>query len=357
MAIPLVEESEIKGNEVYDSEELLEYLKLSYKDLGRVPGERDFNNSKYPKFWAYIKVFGSWNNAIKEAGLLEKRNDKERKIKVSTDGKNYFWIIAEYRRITNINPTEEDLHIVSKVVSYSKTNICPICIEEKEKDGKELTDKSVLYPGNSALDIDEDGKKTNEYVCKRHYDIDYQRHDPNSSHNTIKSMRNVRTGNQDPNDESTKGSMVLDTVCELFGLVDLNKKYDKYDTPIDCIDEKTGELYQVQGRRYDSINTRWGFGGFKKDWKKEYKSVVCVCLNIDGTIIEELYIIPFGTIYNSDTGKGITGVTIVKYDSHGRLYYGCYEQYRIKGKQYDKYLNNANEILNRKLKEYDIKKC
>ena len=51
-------------------EYLLEFIRYSYYRKGRIPLMVDFNNNpKYPSFTAYQKVFGSWNNAIREAGL------------------------------------------------------------------------------------------------------------------------------------------------------------------------------------------------------------------------------------------------------------------------------------------------
>jgi len=51
-------------------EELLDYLIQFYDDTGRPPIQKDFeNNSVYPHYGVYIKRFGSWNNALNMAGL------------------------------------------------------------------------------------------------------------------------------------------------------------------------------------------------------------------------------------------------------------------------------------------------
>lgn len=53
---------------------LLEFIRYSSYREGRVPSMMDFNNNqKYPSPTTYQKVFGSWNNAIREAGLQAKR--------------------------------------------------------------------------------------------------------------------------------------------------------------------------------------------------------------------------------------------------------------------------------------------
>ncbi len=52
------------------NEELLEYLKWFYKENGRSPAENDFNKDhRYPGYRVYFTRFGSWNKALKLAGL------------------------------------------------------------------------------------------------------------------------------------------------------------------------------------------------------------------------------------------------------------------------------------------------
>lgn len=59
---------------VYTDEELLNYLELFYDKYGEVPIKIDFDNNRdYPSSNIYHKRFGSWNNAIKMAGLRIRR--------------------------------------------------------------------------------------------------------------------------------------------------------------------------------------------------------------------------------------------------------------------------------------------
>lgn len=54
----------------YTDEKLLEYLRLFNKENGRTPESREFDCiADYPSSRTYKKRFGSWNNAIKIAGL------------------------------------------------------------------------------------------------------------------------------------------------------------------------------------------------------------------------------------------------------------------------------------------------
>ena len=75
------------------------------------------------------------------------RNSRSR-IHVSFDGINYFWIVFEnISKKLILSPTEEDKK-GTKLVKYNHTNICPICRKEFDEEGEELTDKSILHPGN-----------------------------------------------------------------------------------------------------------------------------------------------------------------------------------------------------------------
>lgn len=73
--------------------ELLEYLKRFYRENNQYPTSRNFNcdnseNQRYPSVRVYISRFGTWNNALKLAGLnkdmmiknglIENSNDKGR---------------------------------------------------------------------------------------------------------------------------------------------------------------------------------------------------------------------------------------------------------------------------------------
>ena len=54
----------------YTDDELLNYPKIFYEKNGRVPFQKDFSNSsEYPDYQNYTRRFGSWNNALKLAGL------------------------------------------------------------------------------------------------------------------------------------------------------------------------------------------------------------------------------------------------------------------------------------------------
>lgn len=224
----------------YTYKKLLTYFDRFYEENRRVPVCNDFdNNPIYPSSGTCKKVFGSWNNAIRDSGLWDKR--------------------------------------------YNEDNKC----EFIDTDGKRCTEN--LDIGN-ARQFDIDGKLV--WYCKKHGNIYYERNDPNSLANMRKSLRNCRTRNQNPNHESTKGDRCIDLACELYGYIDLNKRYDNYTTEIDCQDPITGLLYQIRGKRYNPINRRWDSGNLENEWYKYYEDMVYFCLSKDGKIIDRIYKFP-----------------------------------------------------------------
>ena len=94
---------------------LLEFLRYFYYKEGRVSTERDFiNNPKYPSFHTYIKVFGGWNNAIREAGLQLSWGGN----KIYTDEELLKFLIQFYEE-NGRPPTEQDFTRNPKYPHYS----------------------------------------------------------------------------------------------------------------------------------------------------------------------------------------------------------------------------------------------
>lgn len=90
--------------------DLLEFLKLFYRENGEVPTRNDFiKNSGYPSFGTYVKRFGSWSKALELASL------------------------------NNI---------------YNETNTCDRC-------GKYI----LLGPGNPRREYNTDGSLTGKWLC------------------------------------------------------------------------------------------------------------------------------------------------------------------------------------------------
>lgn len=280
-------------------------------------------------------------NTIDDEIYRNIKGDNEKMVKfnsrifVSIDENNSFWIVAKNGKIIK-NPTKKDLQ-GTILRRYNDTNICPICREEWKRDGKELTDKSILYPQNTCVLEDKNGK--NKWICVRHH----QRYNPNSQHNLIKSVADRRTGNLCPNSEQAKGDKGEELLCTWKGYINLNKKFDNYRTRIDCLDENTGEYYQVKIVYYSSVRKRWDqdFTLLQNSISEGYrfKTLYLFCISEDGLIVERLYEIPEKDIRSRSCHIAIYENSINSW----------YEQCRFTDKDELKKLNDIwKEIINRK---------
>lgn len=210
--------------------------------------------------------------------------------------------------------------------NYNPTNTCPTIKKDGSICGRPLT------PGNVCRKKDTNGIKTDIWICANCYRNYQQKNDPNSHNNIIKSLRDCRTGNEDPNSEQVKGNESQELACKLYGWEDLNKKLDNHKSPLDCYDPKTELYHQIQGRYYNPIRNFWSFGQFERDLKKKFEDMICFCFRQDGLTVERIYKFPEIIIKNNGSA------TIVKNSSRKP---GRYEKYRI---DTEELLNKANEI-------------
>lgn len=269
------------------------------------------------------------------------------RINVSFDGENYFWIVVDNGKFIR-NPNKKDL-MGTKLIYYNPTNVCPICREYKEINGIEFTDKNILYSRNACKEKDKNGKKTDRYICARHYAV-YRRRLLDSHNNIMKFLGDRRINNQDPNSPNYLGDESQELACKLNGWGDLNKKYDNYISPLDCYDPKTELYHQVQRHSYSSAYKLWHFTNFEREWRKRYEDMICICYSKDGKIVERIYIFPKKEI------DRITSISIYKNPTRGRYatpFTPWYEQYRVTD---ESELKKANDIWKQILEKKKIKK-
>ena len=141
--------------------------------------------------------------------------------------------------------------------------------------------------------------------------------------------------------------------CGLFGVDDLNKKLDCYNTQYDHSRIPRGISVEIGGKSVDLSGKRlqtkgahfsreigrkgYSFGYMEGEWSKDFDFEILWCVSEDGLNIERGYMIPKDRIYNLDIKEGIKSVTIYKNPS--RL--SQYEQYRITDEEF---IKKANEI-------------
>lgn len=255
-------------------------------------------------------------------------------------------IVNKTGKIVNRNPSKDELKGLNKHFAevyrprhyYNKTNTCDMCGISFEK--------TVRGP---LKEYNKEGNWTGKWDCRNCH----QKYDPYSQHNLLKSVRNRRTGNLN-NIKHIFADNCQKLTCIWLGTNDLNIENDNYTygTPIDHspisndiyinICEKltnlSGKIPQTRGRRYDSKQNRWPFGGFESDWDKDVDIHICYCMSEDGKIIDRIYILP-----KEETM--VTGISINK-----NALCGWYEKYRINDEET---LKLVNEIWKKILEEND----
>lgn len=261
------------------------------------------------------------------------------KIHVRIDKHDQFW--AVYDNVLSkliINPTREDLKW-AEFKSYNSTNICPICREENN-----ITGRSILYPKNALRNTNKNGKKTKEWVCRKHGYNYYQKYNSDSQNNFEKLLRDRRTGNL-KDSKHILADNCQELTCNTFGVDDLNKENDNYILSIDhspipkgvsiLIGEKLTDLSekipQTEGRHYEPLYERWTFAGLDREWFKKFDVLICYCISEDGNTIERIYIFPKEEIIK-------TGIAIYKIV---KRWFPWYENYRVKD---EKILKKVNDI-------------
>jgi hypothetical protein len=190
---------------------------------------------------------------------------------------------------------------------YNRTNTCNKC-------GINF----IIANGSPCREYNKEGNWAGNWLCHNCYIKDYQRCNPNSLNNTIKSLANHRTGNLDLNCTSAKGDKFQKLTCEWLKINDLNIEHDNFCFPIDHSKHEIYGIVQTQGRFYDSINRCWNFD-LRKDLEKLFDNMICYCANKNGENIERIYIFPWRDMRTK-------AITIVKNPSRGIPWY---EQYRV----------------------------
>ena len=62
----------------YSRDQLIEILQQWEKDNNKIPKEKDFtNNPNFPYYTTYINEFGTWNNALINAGIGIRQKEKK----------------------------------------------------------------------------------------------------------------------------------------------------------------------------------------------------------------------------------------------------------------------------------------
>lgn len=246
----------------YTKRQILEYIIKFYEDNGRLPMRTDFmDNHKYPSPSMVQYHFGSWNNAIRDTGLWNKR--------------------------------------------YNDTHICDRCGRSFED-----LDKSGGYPFR---EYDKKGNWNGNWNCPDCY----QKYDPNSSHNIDKERRDFRNDNLNQNSPTGKGYICEQITCIARGIKNLNIEKDNFNVPIDhSIDPEYG-IVQSKCAIYNSIYRMWKLHT-ENEQEKDFDYLFIYCMSKDMKNIERVYIIPWEEVIKRKS------ISIVKNPSKGIQWYEKY---------------------------------
>lgn len=280
------------------------------------------------------------------------RNNRSR-INASYDEKNFFWVIYDSRTKTLIqNPSEEELK-GTKLVEYNPTNICPLCREYCKKQKIDLTYKNILYPKNVGRDVNEEGERIEKWVCFNHAKNNYEKYNTGSTRNIIKMMTERRMGTLDYDRQMLADNSQYLT-CELFGVDDLNKKNNNYNSPYDHnkisnhllininnnIVDLCGKIPQSKVATFSrdiGVNGGYHFGFQKKEYLKRFDITILWCISEDRSHVEELYTFSKDDIFNTEKEMR-KSITIVK---NPTKVYKNYEKYKVTDQFF---IDRANDL-------------
>lgn len=158
---------------------------------------------------------------------------------------------------------------------YNQTDTCDRC-------GRD-------FNGRALREYNKENKHTGKWICVNCYYKEY---------NKVMKLRDRRIGTLDPYSTQAKGDNFEELTCRwrtnisTIPVENLNKILDNYTTPIDhSFDSELG-IIQTKGRLYNKRNQWWHFTDLQRDWNKNFDCMICYCSNIDGTLIERIYIFP-----------------------------------------------------------------
>lgn len=222
-----------------------------------------------------------------------------------------------------------------KSIYYNRTNTCDIINE----DGKKCENK--LFSKHAFREYDKNGNWTGKWICNKCY----QKFSPNSGLNIMKTLRDRRTNNQDPNHSNAKGDLFQELTCRWRSTIstipveDLNIKLDNYKIPIDHSWDSELGILQTKGRLYYPIERYWNIDirNLQSEESSKFDNLIFYCASKDGKTIDRIYIILKKEIMKRSS------ITICKNptDRWGNSITPWYEQYRVKDEET---INKVNDI-------------
>lgn len=272
----------------YTDEFLISELKRYYEEFGEVPKRDNFDkNSNYPSPAPYRNYFGSWSNALKEAGFKTKKLSNE-------------FLISELHRY---NEEFGEIPTKDKIIANSEY---PVATPFQRAFGSW---NNALIAAGFSLNQYQDHWQTGDEVCsicggdkgKKNWNYDEKLNKICMNCNTklyYKKHKNplYKCGKLNYKSMSAKGligELIVQKVLNIEINENLNDKwgnsYDLYDKKYGKIDVKTST--KINGTK----NKMWNIGliNSKKDIiYQKCDTIIILCKSTNEKIIEKVWIIP-----------------------------------------------------------------
>lgn len=234
------------------------------------------------------------NNVIHHTKLTNRDNDniKYKTFKIPNNGQKPRWvIIGGDGFIINKNPTKEELKSAKKWnFKHNSTETCYRCGESFGN-----------VPGNHKKEKDKDGRWLGIWDCSNCY----EKYDPNSSRNIIKSMRDCRNNNLDSNSNQGIGYITSVLVKKFLGIEDCFDITGNFCYPgYDMFEHKDWGLIDAKGSSLKTNKDKLCHG-FSTNKNEKADHFFCIGFDIDRKHVIEVFIVP-----NDDDISKLDGINI-----------------------------------------------
>lgn len=191
-----------------------------------------------------------------------------------------------------------------------KSYMCNLCYQRARQEGRSYEIKRIqierlkerkcikcesVDTSQWCVYYDENGNKTNMFLCSKCYMNDYNR-EPNSHNNIKKYMRSCRLNNDvdlskfDEFSDGEKGRIGEDIVSHTLGADNQNYISDNYSSLYDLVHHKYGRI-EVKTASFGINNGSWDS---TLDMEHNFDTLVILCMNNEEPWrhVERVYIIP-----------------------------------------------------------------
>lgn len=298
----------------YTKDQLLKFMVQFFKDTGRVPMNQDFvDNPKYPGFNVYKKYFGSWNEAMRISGLLDKR-------KITRTGNTYtdedlLEYLKNFEKENGRSPKADDFNnssIYPGFTTYQRrfgrwnnaldaAGLCVNCLRGVEDE--ELLGRLMQFCEETGrLPVEKDFENDHKYPSLS----TYYRHFGNWS-NALKLVgldvdSMIMKGIVETTQQ--RGRLGESIVRDHFERNPIDSSGINCGSPHDGICPN-GKIYEVKSSKFYIYEKRWKFI-IENEYKEDIEIYYLLAFNEDYTVLEYVWRIPGEMVEKGHFGVAIS---------------------------------------------------